>query len=307
MSIVRQTESCYNIPTAKNVSCQGRFRQKETGSNDSKEAGEDDPMRNRRRRETKRRGIIDRVGTLMTVVGILCSLYCLSVPLVGFGTRFFLIWGVLGAGLILTAFLLCRKRLWARLPKWLRRLCLIVLGIGMLLFVTVEGVILSQFFAKPSQPADIMIVLGAQWRTTGPSRVLRQRLDTAADYLKRNPDVTVIVSGGQGSNEPIAEAEGMRDYLCDAGVDGSRILVENRSTSTEENLRFSADLFDVKSSRVVLVTNNYHVYRACGIAKKQGYQVEGLAAGSDLWMVPNNLLREFLAVIKDFLCGNMAL
>ena len=277
------------------------------GSSDGKEVGEDDPVKNRRERKTRRRETIDRVGSLMTIVGILCILYCFSIPFVGFGTRFFLIWGVLGAGLLLCAFLLCRRRLWRRLPKWFRRLCLVLLGVGMLLFMTVEGLILSRFFTRPSQSADVMIVLGAQWRSTGPSRVLRQRLDTAADYLKQHPDVTVIVSGGQGLNEPISEAEGMRGYLIDAGIDESRILAENRSTSTEENLRFSAELFDVGSSRAILVTNNYHVYRACGIAKKQGYRVEGLAAYSDIWMVPNNLLREFLAVIKDFLCGNMSL
>lgn len=259
----------------------------------------------RREKKSKDREAIDRVGALLNIIGALCLLYCFSVPLVGYGTYFFLIWGVLGGGLLLTSNLFCRKRLWRRLPKWFRRLTIACIGVGLLLFVTVEAMIMSCFFAKGTGTADVMIVLGAQWRSNGPSMVLRQRLDTAADYLKKNPQVQVIVSGGQGSNEPIPEADGMRQYLIQAGIAEERILAENRSTNTVENLRFSAELFSVENSKVILVTNNYHVFRARGIAKKQGYQVEGLAAPSHLGMVPNNLLREFLAVLKDIFFGNM--
>ena len=98
----------------------------------------------------------------------------------------------------------------------------------------------------------------------------------------------------------------MEQYLIDAGIAPERITKEDRSTNTFENLRFSGELLDRKNSRVVIVTNNFHVFRAMKIAEKQGYaNVEGMAAGSVLWMNPNNLLREFLGVIKDFLVGNL--
>lgn len=101
----------------------------------------------------------------------------------------------------------------------------------------------------------------------------------------------------------------MAGYLQEAGIAPERILVENKSRNTHENLAFSAELpgldLDKETCRVVVVTSNFHVFRAVGIAKKQGYQAEGLAADSVRYMLPNNLLREFVGVLKDVLVGNM--
>lgn len=97
----------------------------------------------------------------------------------------------------------------------------------------------------------------------------------------------------------------MKQYLMAAGIAGERILMEDRSGNTSQNLKFSAGLIDTENSRVVIVTNNFHMFRALGIAKKQGYSAEGLSAGSVVWMLPNNMLREFLGVLKDFAVGNL--
>ena len=98
----------------------------------------------------------------------------------------------------------------------------------------------------------------------------------------------------------------MRGYLLQAGIEESRILVEDASSNTYENLVFSGELLDRENDKVVIVTNNFHVFRALSIAKKQGYhKAEGLAASSVLGMGPNNLLREFLGVLKDFWVGNL--
>ncbi len=247
------------------------------------------------------------VTIVFAVLGILCLLYCLSIMLfMGYGTLFFLMWVALavgcGAGAVLSA-----HREWLQyLPKWLKRSCLGVIGVGALLFIVVEGLILGQFTAKAQSGADYVIVLGAQWKESGPSYVLQKRLDKTLEYLKENPDTLVIVSGGQGSNEPISEAQGMRDYLEKAGIAPERIFMEDKSTNTKENLVYSAKLLDESADRVVVVTNNFHVFRACSIASKQGYLlVEGLAAESYPGMLPNNLLREFMGVIKDIAVGNM--
>ena len=166
--------------------------------------------------------------------------------------------------------------------------------------------ILGQFNAQAKQGADYVIVLGAWWKNDRPSYILQQRLDTAVKYLQANPETRVIVSGGQGSNEVISEAEGMAMYLENAGIDAERIIRENRSTSTNENLIFSSEYLDKAEDHVVLVTSNYHIFRAMKIAQKQGYiHVEGLAAPSYTAMVPNNLLREFFGVVKDFVVGNL--
>ena len=81
----------------------------------------------------------------------------------------------------------------------------------------IEGMIVSQFHATAQEGADYVIILGAQWKTSGPSYVLQKRLDKAIEYLNANPETKVIVSGGQGYNEPISEAEGMQGYLKPPG------------------------------------------------------------------------------------------
>lgn len=240
------------------------------------------------------------------ILGVVCILYCAGVAIVGFGTYFFLIWGVAGiAALLLGSFLSSRERV-RRLPKWFRFVAVVSFFAGVIIFCTVEGMIISQYNAMPQPGADYIIILGAQWKPEGPSEVLRRRLNKAVEYLRENTDTVVIVSGGKGNNEPMSEAAGMRQYLVNAGINDEQILMEDLSTNTTENLVFSGKLLDKENDRVVIVTNNFHVFRALRIAKKQGYaHAEGMAASAVAGLVPNNLLREFLGVVKDFLKGNL--
>lgn len=240
------------------------------------------------------------------ILGLVFILYCAGIGIAGFGTYFFLLWGVMGAGCLVLSIALNSRRLMEALPGWIKTCCCIVFIAGLALFGGVEGMILSQYNAKAAPGADYMIVLGAQWKSTGPSEALRRRLDTAADYLQRNPGTKVVVSGGQGGNENISEAAGMKEYLMGKGIGEERILTEDRSSNTFENIVFSGEYLDRGNDRVVIVTNNFHIFRAVGIARKQGYaHVEGLAADSVLGMAPNNLLREFFGVMKDFAVGNL--
>ena len=243
---------------------------------------------------------------LFWLLGVCCILYCGGIAIMGFGTYFFLIWGAMGIVFLLLGTLLSNRELVRRVPRWLKVITLSLFFLGILLFVGVEGLILSQYRAVPEPGADYVIILGAQWRLEGPSEVLRRRLDKAVEYLNENPGTQVIVSGGQGSNEPVSEAAGMRQYLVDAGINDERILMEDASTNTFQNLVFSSRLLDPENDKVVIVTNNFHVFRAVCIAEKQGYRdVKGMAAGSVAGMAPHNLLREFFGVVKDFLEGNL--
>ncbi len=259
-------------------------------------------LKNRRRRTPGR-----TVGFwFFGILGIVCLLYCAAIASFGFGTWFFLIWALLGLVCLGICVILRSERLIERLPLWLKRSACVLFCAGMILFCSVEGMILTEYGARAEPGAAYCIVLGAQWKSTGPSEVLKRRLDAAVEYLKENPDTMVIVSGGQGSNEIMAEAVGMQGYLIEAGIEQERILVESASANTYENLVFSGRFLDKASDRVVIVTNNFHVFRSLGIARKQGYaHAEGLAANSVLGMAPNNLLREFFGVIKDFLVGNL--
>ena len=232
-------------------------------------------------------------------------LYGVMIFCTGSGTLFFLIWFLLG-GFMLLLSALHRLQLWTALPAPFRITAAVLALACILLFLAVEGMILRGARQTPEADADYIIVLGAQVRESGPSVVLRYRLDRAAAYLRENPDTLCIVSGGQGYNEPYPEAEGMFRYLTGSGIDPSRILMEPQSSNTLENLTFSARLLDAETARVGIVTNDFHLFRALAIARKQGYaHAFGIPAGSSPLYLPNNLLREFLGVVKDRLAGNI--
>ncbi len=156
-----------------------------------------------------------------------------------------------------------------------------------------------------SPDADYMIILGAQWRASGPSTILKYRLDKALEYLEENPETQVIVSGAQGANEPISEAEGMAAYLQEAGIAPERIQQENKAENTYENLLYSSTYLD-KTQSVILVTNDFHVFRSVALGKAMGYeQLAGLAADSHPYTLAQNVLRECVAVVKEFFMGRL--
>lgn len=241
------------------------------------------------------------------VLGIFCLTYFgYQLFFVSTGSNFYVVWGVMAAGCGALSFFLAHRDWVGKIPRALRRIVKLLFGVGVILFLVVEGLIISRFYASPEPGADVCIILGAQMKTSGPSDVLRRRLDRALEYLQENPDTIVVVSGGQGGNEPVSEAQGMRDYLIARGIDEGRILMEDASTNTWENLDYSAKLIDKDKDSVVIVTNNFHVFRAVSIAEKQGYQdVQGMAASTHKGNLTNNLLREFLGVLKDFFVGNL--
>lgn len=247
------------------------------------------------------------LAAVFGILAALCILYCAGIWMfMGYGTYFFLIWGVMGCFFAAIAFLAAKPAWRRKFPLWLLRLFWVLFGIGVAILLFVEGLIYSRCHAEGMVGADYLIVLGAQWRASGPSKVLKYRLDKAVEYLKENPETMVIVSGGQGAGEPISEAEGMAGYLQQAGIAAERILEEDTSVNTYENLRNSAAFLDKKENTVVIITNNFHVFRAEKLAKGQGYQkAVGLAADSYPPMQVHNLFREFIGVLKDFLMGNL--
>lgn len=239
------------------------------------------------------------------ILAVLCLAYCVVIFSAQSGSRFYLIWAVLGL-FFLGMFCMVQFGWWQALPVWLRGVVRIGVSIGLVFFLLVEGMIFSQYHAKGEDNLDYIIVLGAQMKEDGPSKVLQYRLDTAYEYLLANEDTICIVSGGQGSNEVCSEAEGMYRYLVQKGIPTERIRKEEASTDTSENIRYSAQIIGDKAARVGIVTNNFHVFRGVHLAKHAGFEkVCGIAAPSTLLFQPNNLLREFFGVLKDFVCGNL--
>ena len=144
-------------------------------------------------------------------------------------------------------------------------------------------------------------------REDGPSVLLRDRLDEALDYLEDHPDMTVVVSGGQGPDEPTSEAQAMADYLTAHGVEEEKVLLEPDSHNTAQNLDYSRRLLDREgidtSDGVLLVSNGFHLTRARMLAERAGFeQVSTLAAPAS--HLPSRLymyVREPLALVKSFL------
>lgn len=244
---------------------------------------------------------------ILILLGILCLSYFVCIAFfVGHGTDFYFIWLFLGCFAIIWAVLM-KKGIWdAHFPRWFKRVFMTLVFLGGILFLIVEGCILSGFSKKGPEGLDYLVVLGAQMKASGPSRALQYRLDEAIRYLEENPDTQVIVSGGQGSDEHISEAQGMCNYLVEKGIEPSRITLEDRSRNTFQNLTFSAEFLDKENDSVGVVSNNFHVFRAVKIAQKSGYtNVYGIAAKGEPFLQFNNMMREFFGVMKDFLCGNM--
>ncbi len=229
-----------------------------------------------------------------------------------------------------------------RLPQFkTAAMCLCtVFWLCVVVFLSVEAVVFSSGRKAPAGDGEYVIILGAQVRGEVPTLVLGARIRAAAEYLQEHPQAIAVASGGKGSGENISEAEAIRRGLVRLGISEERILLEDCSTSTAENLRFSAEVIQryerevsegkavsavdkgtsngtgdmaiatankvssdasegnrnpvrFVSKNVVLVTNDFHVFRAVKLAKKQGYlNASGLGA------------TEFFAITKEVLSGN---
>ena len=150
-----------------------------------------------------------------------------------------------------------------------------------------------------------VIVLGCRVYGEQPSLMLKERLDAAYEYLVTNPGAVCILSGGQGQGENISEAECMYRYLLDRGISSDRLMKEDKSTSTRENLAFSKTILDEalgNDYRTVIITNDYHILRAESLAEKEGFSsVTHTSGRTPLTIFIPCTLRECAAVIYYFL------
>lgn len=243
---------------------------------------------------------------ILILTGILCILYGITIMLANSGSKFFCVWYAGGAFLMILAFLF-RSGIIAKLPIAIKIIAGGIVTLGLIFVIVTQCMVLTGFRNNPSANLDYIIVLGSQVKPSGPAVVTRMRLDRAYEYAVENPETIIIVSGGQGSNEPASEASVMKDYLIGRGIDESRILMEDQSTNTSENLQFSSQLYEgVAGSRVGIVSSNFHIFRALAIAKKCGYtDVTGIPADSVMLYLPNNMIRESVGILKDLLMGNL--
>lgn len=157
---------------------------------------------------------------------------------------------------------------------------------------------------------DYILVLGAGLRGQELSTILRLRLELAVDLAAEEEEVIYIVSGGQGPGEDIPEALAMSLYLSDNGVNPDRIILEDMSTSTQENIEFSKSLVDVhfgEKSTGLLITNEFHMFRALELADREGLLVKGLACKTPLTIRLNYLIREYFTIINSLVLGKLSM
>lgn len=177
-----------------------------------------------------------------------------------------------------------------------------IVAIILISIILIEGLILYEGQKTDSVEVDYVIILGARLYGDRPSPALIERLDIGKKYLQENQGVKVIVSGGQGANETIPEALAMKTYLSNQGIDEERIIMEDKSTSTFENLKFSLDKMDKKNGvKVMIATNKHHIFRAKLLAKRLGLEPYGLPAEIPPTVIIQSYIREYLAVIKSFI------
>ena len=243
---------------------------------------------------------------------LLCALlavfaYLLKFCLPGYGFSALVCLGLIG----IIAFYTISKKLMSRFPKamvWLRRVFTICLCLGLLLAGITEAIIIGASFGNLDAHCDYIVVLGAKVRSSGPSVSLWDRIYAARDYMQANPEVIAVVSGGQGPDEPMSEAQAMYEKLVALGIDPERIWIEDQATSTWANLNYSLDLIEEKTgtrpNTLGVVSSEYHMYRAGLQAKDCGVEFVGIPAKtSRLSQAINHFMREIAGVWHYMILG----
>ena len=193
------------------------------------------------------------------------------------------------------------------------------------LFCFVQYFIIKEYMTdrkaiNENKKVDYVIILGARVKEEKPSNSLMERIKAATEYLKKNPKVKVIATGGQGKNENVAEGFAIKRELLKNGISEDRIILEDKSKNTVENFRFSLEKIkniedgkkDVSNNeknrkiKVLITTNDYHIFRSKNIARKVGfdnenYEIYGLPAKTPLISMPKSYFREFLSNVNYFL------
>ncbi len=181
-------------------------------------------------------------------------------------------------------------------------LCLLAFCVMIAVFVTIRMIAVLK---KKPEGDETLIILGCEIMGEKPSLMQIERLEAARKYLEKYPSAPVICSGGQGKNEKISEALAMKKWLCDHGVDERRVFMEDRSTTTLENIRYSKIIMEQNhlNMKAAVCTNEFHLYRAVCMAEKEGLQCRALSARTAWWLLPTFYVRELYAIIYHSLRG----
>lgn len=195
-----------------------------------------------------------------------------------------------------------------KLNRWIKALIALIC-VGVLAFSALLGAVLYGSYDHVRGDPQVMLILGCQVKPWGPSILLQDRLDKALEYWEDDPGITIVVSGGQGPDEHIPEAQAMYDYLVEHGVDGEQIIQEDQSHNTIQNLTYTMQLLEEEgydtTADMVVVSNGFHLTRVRMLWERvfgSDDNLSTLAAPSS--HVPSRFkmyIREPLALVKSFI------
>ena len=194
------------------------------------------------------------------------------------------------------------------LSPGLWKIVAILVCIGLVYFTIVEIPIIKNTKTDKDPERDYLIVLGAAVHGDDASLSLVHRLRGVMDYMEEYPNSIAIVSGGKGQGENITEAQCMFDWLTERGVDPDRIIMEDKATSTKENLLFSFEIIrqrgDDPEGNVAVLSSPYHLYRAKTICKMLGVEAAGVAGHWDYpALTVSQLIREAFGMTHLWVFG----
>lgn len=208
-----------------------------------------------------------------------------------------------GVSALLLCYRLLRRlaRTHRQTAKALRMILTICLCMGLLAAAVTGAQVARTAMGTPHSACEYMVVLGAGVNGTVPSLTLKNRMDSAVDYLHNHPGTVCILSGGQGPGEDISEAKCMYDYLVSRGINPEFLWMEDQSTSTRENLEFSLSLIEAhtgsRPDQIGILSSEYHLYRASLVAAELGISAVGIPGKTTLPVLfVNYFLREIPAV-----------
>ena len=236
------------------------------------------------------------LAAVLVILAVVCWFHPYGIQMTGLC--------LLGYAILLVADVVGRRHGFGR--RWRNML----IGIGLAVFVLLAAGMTAIGLGGRSQwtaaeQSDYAVVLGAQIWGDQPSPTLQRRLNVGLEYLERNPDGILIVSGGQGPDEAYTEASIMAEYLRQQGADMDRVAEEDQASNTRENLQNSAVIAEsmgLDADQPTIITSEFHLCRAKYIARTLGMEPTGLSSPTTPVLLRLNYqLREVFAFVKAWM------
>lgn len=207
------------------------------------------------------------------------------------------LWGVFRPKILKTLPRIRKKKV----LRFLTNAFCVLFAVGLAGAAVISGLMIRAIRSEPAEDATV-VVLGCLVKDGRPSKTLRTRINAAREYLQAHPDAQCVLSGGQGSDEEMSEADCMYAELVNAGIEKERLFIEDRSTSTRENLAFTLELIKENglNENIAIVTNEFHEYRAGLIAHKLGIDFSAVPAASSRGLLPVYWTRELFGVVYEW-------